>query len=141
MAGNQPNMIMYCMRRGLFLLALVWVSPASALGCLLALAALASGGTVRRRGRVMEVYGGVASRFLQRCPQEPIAMTLGHTVIGQTAAALDLTRRHELVHVRQYEHWGPFFIPAYLLCSLWQWLRGRDPYRDNPFEVEAFADG
>lgn len=89
----------------------------------------------------MEVYGGLASRFLQRCPQEPIAMTLGHTVIGQTAAALDLTRRHELVHVRQYEHWGPFFIPAYLLCSLWQWLRGRDPYRDNPFEVEAFADG
>lgn len=67
-------------------------------------------------------------------------MTLGHTVVGRTAAVLDLTRRHELVHVRQYERWGPFFIPAYLVCSAWQWFQGRDPYRDNPFEVEAFRE-
>lgn len=127
-------------RRLLVPLLVVWAGPASILGLLLAAAALASGGGVRKRGRVLEVHGGWASRFLESCPSEPMAMTLGHTVIGRTPAALDLTRRHELIHVRQYERWGPAFIPAYLLCSLWQWLAGRDAYRDNPFEVEAYRE-
>ena len=48
-------------------------------------------------------------------------------------------RRHEHVHVRQYERWGPLFIPAYLLSSLVQLLRGRNPYRENHFERQAFA--
>ena len=30
-----------------------------------------------------------------------MAFTLGHTVFGQTDAALDISRDHELVHVRQ----------------------------------------
>lgn len=66
------------------------------------------------------------------------AITLGHVVLGTDAEALESTRLHERVHVRQYERWGPFFIPAYLACSGWQWLRGRHPYFDNPFEVEAY---
>ncbi len=33
--------------------------------------------------------------------------------------------------------WGPLFLPAYLLAGAWQGLRGRRPYWDNPFEVEA----
>jgi hypothetical protein len=41
------------------------------------------------------------------------------------------------VHVRQYEHWGPLFVPAYLAASLWALLRGRDPYYHNWFEMEA----
>jgi hypothetical protein len=40
--------------------------------------------------------------------------------------------------VRQYERWGAFFFPAYLGSSLWQLVRGRDPYRHNRFEREAF---
>jgi hypothetical protein len=28
--------------------------------------------------------------------------------------------------------------PAYLLSSLYLWLAGRNPYRDNPFEREAY---
>jgi len=67
-------------------------------------------------------------------------MTLGHTVLGLTGAGLDVVRNHELVHVRQFERWGPFLIPAYLLASLVLWLRGRDAYHDNPFEVEAFRE-
>ena len=66
-------------------------------------------------------------------------MTLGHVVIGHDARALDITRAHERVHVRQYELWGPFFLPAYLVAGAVQLLKGRDPYRDNPFEVEARA--
>jgi hypothetical protein len=127
-------------RRLLIPLALIWAAPATALGLILASAAIFSGGRLRRRGRVLEVYGGLPSRFLESCPGGPMAMTLGHTVIGRTPAALDLTRRHELVHVRQYERWGPLFIPAYLLCSLWQWAAGHDPYHDNPFEIEAFRE-
>jgi len=67
-------------------------------------------------------------------------MTLGHSILGRNRDALAIARDHEQVHVRQYECWGPLFIPAYLGCSGLMWIRGRDPYRDNPFEVEAFAD-
>jgi hypothetical protein len=66
-------------------------------------------------------------------------MTLGHTVLGRTPADLACTREHELVHVAQYERWGPLFIPAYLGASAWLWLRGRHPYWDNPFEKEAYG--
>jgi hypothetical protein len=47
------------------------------------------------------------------------------------------TLRHELEHVRQYEKWGPLFVPAYLIAAVWVWLRGRHHYRDNPFELAA----
>ncbi|HVW37669.1 MAG TPA: hypothetical protein VHB99_10205 [Pirellulales bacterium] len=118
--------------------ALLWAAPCSALGLAVAIATLASGGKVRRVGRVLEIYGGAASWLLERMPVGPFAMTLGHTVLGRSGPALDLSRDHELVHVRQYERWGPFFIPAYLLSSLWLWLAGRDAYRENPFEIEAY---
>lgn len=65
-------------------------------------------------------------------------MTLGHVVIAADIAQLIRTRRHERVHVRQYERWGVLFVPAYLTFSLGLLIRGRDPYRDNPFEREAF---
>jgi hypothetical protein len=44
------------------------------------------------------------------------------------------------VHVRQYERWGPLFVPAYVLCSAVIWSRGGDAYRDNPFEREAYGE-
>lgn len=53
--------------------------------------------------------------------------------------ALDAARRHEQVHVRQYQRWGPLFLPAYLLSSGYQWLRGRYPCLDNRFERETCA--
>lgn len=46
---------------------------------------------------------------------------------------------HERVHVAQYGRWGLFFLPAYGLSSLWQLIRGRRPYWDNHFEIEARA--
>ena len=45
------------------------------------------------------------------------------------------------MHVRQYERWGIFFLPAYALSSLWQLAHGRDWYRDNRFELRAYAAG
>ena len=67
------------------------------------------------------------------------ALTLGHTVLAQTRADAEYTRDHELVHVQQYERWGPLFLPAYLLASVWAHLAGRHYYRDNAFEAEAVA--
>ena len=66
--------------------------------------------------------------------------TLGHHIWWK-GPGWAFTIPHEMVHVRQYERWGPAFGPAYLLCSFWLWLRRKDAYRDNPFERQAFRDG
>jgi hypothetical protein len=124
-------------------LGMLWASPYSLVGLSIGGAALCTGGRVRVVGHVLEFSGGAARWFLSRLPDGDsiAAMTLGHTILGQTEAALDLSRSHELVHVRQYERWGPFFGPAYVLCSLALWIRGKDRYRDNPFERQAFREG
>lgn len=92
---------------------------------------------------VLEVHGGLVTLILKRGNRwvaGPIAaMTLGHVVIGCDEATLRMTRRHERVHVRQYERWGPFFIPVYLGCSAWLGMRGYNSYLDNPFEIEAYS--
>jgi len=123
------------------ILALLWASPYTLLGLLIGLTGLATGGGARRRGRVIEFYGGAVRWFVAHLPcggQAAMAVTLGHTILGQTGAGLDVARNHELVHVAQYERWGPFLGPAYLLASLALWSMGRRAYRDNPFERAAF---
>ena len=121
-----------------------WALPNTLLGLLFVPVALASGGAVRRTDGVLEVYGGAVSWLLRHViPLEggAAALTLGHVVLGRDGATLAQCRMHELVHVRQYERWGPAFIPAYFLASLVAFLRGGDPYLDNPFEKEAFRRG
>jgi hypothetical protein len=122
------------------LLAILWASPYTFLGLSLGVIGLCTGGHARIRGRVVEFYGGGVKWLLQQFPdgQFTLAFTLGHTVLGQTDASLDLSRDHEMVHVRQFERWGPLMGPAYLGCSLFLWLIRRRPYRDNPFEREAY---
>ena len=68
------------------------------------------------------------------------AITFGHTVLARGPHELEVSRDHERVHVRQYERWGFFFIPAYLASSVWIWLRGGHPYLDNPFERQAYEE-
>lgn len=93
---------------------------------------------MRRVGPTLEFHGGAVDWFLRWAARNASAMTLGHVIVGSSAECLDRARAHEWVHVRQYERWGPLFIPAYLTSGVWQWLRGRDPYWDNPFEREAY---
>jgi hypothetical protein len=118
----------------------LWASPYTVLGLLIGLIGICTGGRARVRGPVIEFYGGGVKWLLHRFPhgQYTLAFTLGHTVLGQTDAALDICREHELVHVRQFERWGPLMGPAYLGCSLVLWLMGRRPYLDNPFERQAY---
>lgn len=126
------------LRPGLKLLRLVWASPCSLLGLLLALLPLLAGGRVRRREGALEfVCGGRGTGLLSRLPFA--AITFGHVIIGVSAASLDRFGAHERVHVAQYERWGPLFLLLYPLSSLSQWLRGRHPYWDNAFEVQAYA--
>ena len=134
---------MFCRDRFEFLRRLwgwLWASPWTLVGLCAGLLGLLTGGRGRRRDSIIEFHGGAVAWLLEHLPNEPLAMTLGHSVLGRTEAALDLSHAHELVHVRQYERWGPLFGPAYLTCSLWIWLRGGDAYRDNPFERQAFIE-
>lgn len=121
--------------RGLYTWArLIWALPNSAIGLTLGLLLIPLGARLRVRGGALEI----AVR-----PQAPrrrwpfSAITLGHVILGSHPQELERLRAHERVHVRQCERWGPLFLPAYLLAGLWQWLRGRQAYWDNPFEVEA----
>ena len=121
----------------------LWAAPTTAAG-----AAVLIMGIRRARVRivdgVIEAHGPVlawALRHLTLVPGGAAALTLGHIVIGRDRRALEMTRRHERVHVRQCERWGPLFVPAYLIASVWMLARGRDIYLDNPFEAEAFREG
>lgn len=121
----------------------VWASPGSLLGLMAAVLAYRQGGECRVVEGVLEVTSPRVLNALSRRSAVCggiAAITLGHVVIGRDRVTLEETRRHERVHVRQYECWGPFFIPAYLACSAWLSMRGRHPYLDNPFEVEAYRE-
>lgn len=119
-----------------------WALPNTLVGVGLGAIGLLFGGRAQVRRGVLEFYGGGVRWILQRGRPGGFAsaITFGHTILGQDEIALDLCRDHEHVHVRQYERWGPLFLPAYLLCSLVLWLRGRDAYRENPFEREAYRE-
>ena len=118
----------------------IWASPYSLLGLLFLPLAWISGGRVGARDGVVEGAGGLLARLLRLWPPRTAgsaALTLGHVVLAMGQRDLEEYRSHEHVHVRQYERWGPFFLPAYGASSLWAFLRGRDPYLWNHFEREA----
>ncbi len=87
---------------------------------------------------VFIAYGNTAKWLLQRHPfGEMEAMAIGCCVFAQDRACLDRTLAHELVHVQQALHWGPFFPGAYALNSVWQKCCGHCPYTNNYFELQA----
>jgi hypothetical protein len=124
----------------MMVLRVLWALPATVLGLGFAALALA-GGRIRVIDGVIEAHGPAVRWALARClPMSGIAaMTLGHVVLGRSQAALDSTRAHERVHVRQYERWGVLFLPAYLMASGYAVVTGGHYYHDNVFEREAVA--
>ncbi len=120
---------------------ILWASPNTFLGLFAGCLAVATGGRVQLRRGIIEFHSGWLTWLFGRLLGGTVlAMTLGHTILGVNPIALDIAREHELIHVRQYERWGPFFLPAYSIGSLWAWWRGGRAYRDNPFEREAYGD-
>lgn len=122
-------------------LAWLWAAPGTLMGLPLVLLARATGGGASVRGRTIEAHGGLILPVLERLGRGRTvdAMALGHVVLGRDEVTLAACRAHELVHVRQWERWGPLFLPLYFGASLWALLRGRDPYLANVFEREARA--
>lgn len=104
-----------------------WAGPNTCLGVLAGLLSLMR---PRARDGVL-VFEGRPRGFLWALTRmKRRAITLGHAVV--TADPFEgRLRRHELVHVRQYERLGPAYIPAYL--AVWA-VRG---YRRHPFELAA----
>ncbi len=114
-----------------------WAFPTTFVGLLAGLLTLISGGKAQVRRGALEFHGGFSRWLSHRLCFA--AMTLGHVIIGRDARCLDSCRDHEQAHVRQVERWGPFFIPAYLLASVWAWKQGQHYYLDNLFERDARA--
>ncbi|MCL4216680.1 MAG: hypothetical protein KJ052_06710 [Candidatus Hydrogenedentes bacterium] len=68
--------------------------------------------------------------LLEWLPRQPAAIVFGNVVNYATnidpesimrrydGTGYVQLREHELVHVRQYRCWGPFFLPAYFLAEL-----------------------
>ncbi len=121
--------------------AYLWAAPVSLAALPVALLGAATGGRVRLHRGVLEAGGGLLRPILGRAvPGFAIsAITFGHVVLGTGADALDETRAHERVHVRQYERWGALFLPLYLGASILALLRGRSVYAGNVFERQAEA--
>jgi hypothetical protein len=118
----------------------LWASPNTLVGVLFVPAAMLRGGGLQLVSGVLELHGPLIAALLRHCV--PLAggasaITFGHIVLGQDRVTLDATRRHERVHVRQCEIWGPAFIPAYLVAGLWAFLNGTGAYRGNYFERQA----
>lgn len=125
-------------------LKVLWAFPNTMIGLVIGSFGLVTGGRVRIRGRAIEFYDGGVKWFIHLLPhgQFTLALTLGHVILGQTDASLDIARKHEAAHIAQYERWGPLMLPAYFLGSLYAWSLGRRFYRDNPFERQAYdVDG
>src|SRR5512143_270304 len=120
----------------------LWALPVTLLGVLVALVSRGSGGTVQRVEGVLEAAGGWPARVLRHgfpFSGAVAALTLGHVVVGVSLNALTATRAHERAHVRQFERWGVLLLVLYPLAGMLAWVRGGNPYRDNPFEREARA--
>ena len=122
----------------------LWALPTTAVGLLVfVLGAIAGRGTrYQVVDGVLEVHGGLVAWLLAHATlleHGASAMTLGHVVLGRDEWALEITRDHERVHVRQCERWGPLFLPAYVAASALIFARGGRAYLDNPFEREAYG--
>jgi hypothetical protein len=115
-----------------------WALPVSCIGILLLPFVMLSGGAVVIAKGVIEAEGALASFLLSRLHIDAIA--IGHVVFGRNRGSLVRCRKHERVHVRQCERWGPLFPFLYLLSSAIALLRGQDPYRDNRFEQQAVRE-
>jgi hypothetical protein len=118
---------------------LLWASPCSAVGVLLAAVPVALGGRATwTRGALEVTYRQRLAGCGKLARSLPFrGIVFGHVILAVTDEELRRIGPHERVHVAQYERWGPLFFPAYGLSSLWQLLRGRSPYWYNHFEVQA----
>ena len=118
---------------------LIWAAPCSAIGLALAVLPLCMGGRARWSAGALEVTHrqtqASCGKLARTLPFRGIVF--GHVILAVTREELQHIGPHERVHVEQYERWGPLFLFAYGASSAWQLLKGRGPYWNNHFEVQA----
>lgn len=118
----------------------VWALPNTLIGFVFVPAALGRRGGMQVVDGVLELHGPVIATILRHAiPLNggAAAITFGHIVAGCSAEMLEMTRRHEHAHVRQFERWGPAFLLAYIVAGAWSFMRGSGAYEGNYFEREA----
>ena len=112
-----------------------WNAGNTLIGCL---GAIGGAWRMDRAEGVVEVGGGWLVGLLSRQGWAS-AITLGDVILYADVRLIPLLHDHEMVHVRQGRAWGPLFLPAYVLESLYQKIRTGDGYRSNRFEVAAYG--
>jgi hypothetical protein len=135
-----PESGTYCSRVLLLLVRYLWASPNTLIGLLFVPTAMLQRGRMQVIDGVLEAQSPYIAAILRHCvpiPGGASAITFGHVVLARDSRSLDTTRAHERVHVRQYEIWGPAFIPAYLIAGLWALMNGTGSYTGNYFERQA----
>lgn len=117
----------------------LWPLPNTLIGLLVGTLPFLGSRTFTVRRGTIGIYGPAMKRLLVLAPIPggAIAITFGHTILAADEWTFESSFEHEYIHVRQYLWWGPFFILAYLLNSLWHWIRGDGMYVDNDFERQA----
>lgn len=117
----------------------IWPLPNTLLGLFVGFLPLMGPRSLAFRRGTLGIYGPGIRRLLRLAPIPggAAAITFGHIILAADEAAFEETFEHEWIHVKQYLWWGPFFIPAYLLNSLWHWISGDGIYVDNDFEKQA----
>jgi hypothetical protein len=117
----------------------LWPLPNTLLGLFIGYLPMMGHRTLVFRRGTLSLYGPGIKRLLGLAPIPggAIAITFGHVILAADEATYEHSFEHEWIHVKQYLWWGPFFIPAYLLNSLWHWFVGDGAYFDNDFEQQA----
>jgi hypothetical protein len=133
-------MPLFRVRRLSRMAAYAWAAPNSLIGLFAGALLLSFGGRARVVAGTLEV-ALIRSESATDRPWRFDAVTLGHVVLAHSDDALAALRPHEHAHVRQYERWGPFFLPAYAASSAWHWMRGGHAHADNHFERSARGEG
>lgn len=111
---------------------ILWAAPNSLIGIALAV-------FFRRWRTAHGVLIAEGAEWPGRVGWKYSAITFGHVVLSVDEPISGRVLKHELVHVRQYETFGPLFLPLYLCASLAALVKGRHPYRNNVFEEDARA--
>jgi hypothetical protein len=114
-------------------LKMLWTLPNTLVGLVLGFLSFTWPRWDKRRALVFESDRGFRKLHSKK---NYVAITLGNAIVTNPDPDEE-TMRHELVHVRQYETWGPLFALAYAFFWIKLSLEGKNPYRDNPFERGA----
>ncbi|MFZ4079661.1 MAG: hypothetical protein ACOYKN_00440 [Pirellula sp.] len=116
-----------------------WPLPYTILGLMVFLVPIRGSRSLLFHRGTVGVIGPAVERLLVRAPVlgGAAAMTFGHAILARDRETFFSTWNHERIHVDQYQRWGWLFVPMYLGVSVWLMLIRKDPYWDNPFEIEA----